>query len=58
MHRYMISGRSLVYQIKLPDHMLQKKTMEELQDLLTPVVDRVLLGAAPRRVFVGSWFSR
>ena len=51
-HRFAILTRGLVYQITVPDQVLATKPTQELKDRLAPLVDRVLLGASPRRVLV------
>ena len=57
-HRFVIWRVGLCYSLCFPDWVLRSKGMEELKDRITPAIHRVLLGAAPRRVWVGGWQAR
>jgi hypothetical protein len=51
MHKFSIVRDGLVYQVSFPEQVLASKGEEELKSMLRPVVERAILGAAPRRVF-------
>jgi hypothetical protein len=54
-HRFVITRLGLSYSLSFPIRVLRSKSMEELKETITPAIHRVLLGAAPRRVWVGGW---
>jgi hypothetical protein len=58
MHTFSIVRDGLVYQVSFPEQVLASRVEEELKRMLRPVVERALLGAAPRRVLVGTMAGR
>jgi hypothetical protein len=58
MHKFSIVREGLVYQVNFPERVLASRGEEELKRMLRPVVERAILGAAPRRVFVGTMAGR
>jgi hypothetical protein len=58
MHKFSIARDGLVYQVSFPEQMFASNGEEELKRMLRPVVERVILGAAPRRVLVGTMMDR
>ena len=54
-HRYVITRLGLSYSLSFPEWVLRTATLDELQRTIAPAINRVLLGAAPRRVWVGGW---
>ena len=55
LHRYVITRLGLTYSLSFPEWVLRTATLDELQRTIAPAINRVLLGAAPRRVWVGGW---
>ena len=54
-HKFVIRHASLVYRLTVPDSLLRSTALEELKRTIAPVVDRILLGVAPHRIWVGVW---
>jgi len=55
MHKFVIRQARLIYSLTVPEWMLQRDALEELKRAIAPVIDRVVLGAAPHRIWVGVW---
>jgi hypothetical protein len=58
MHKFSITRDGLVYHVSFPEQVLASRAEEELKRMLRPVVERAILGAAPRRVLVGTMMGR
>jgi hypothetical protein len=58
MHKFSIARDGLVYQVSFPEQVPASRAEEELKRMLRPVVERAILGAAPRRVLVGTMMGR
>ena len=58
MHKFSIACAGLVYQVSFPEQVIDAKEEQELKRMLWPVVERALLGAAPRRVLIGTMADR
>jgi hypothetical protein len=58
MHKFSIARDGLVYQVSFPEQVLTSKGEEELKRMLRPLLERAILGAAPRRVVVGTMMGR
>jgi hypothetical protein len=49
MHKFSIARGGLVYQVSFPEQVLASRGEEELKRMLRPLLERAILGAAPRR---------
>jgi hypothetical protein len=49
MHKFSIARDGLVYQVSFPEQVLASRGEEELKRMLRPLLERAILGAAPRR---------
>ena len=58
MHRFQIDCAGLIYQVSFPEQVIDSTEEQALKRMLRPVVERALLGAAPRRIFVGTMAHR
>jgi len=58
MHKFNIARDGLVYQVSFPEQVIASRGEEELKRMLRPVLERAILGAAPRRVLVGPMAGR
>ena len=54
-HRFVITRLQLRYWLSFPERVVQTATFDELKEAIAPAIDRILLGASPRRVWVGCW---
>lgn len=54
-HRFVITRLEFRYPLSFSNRVLQTATLEELKHTIAPAIDRILLGASPRRVRVGWW---
>ena len=54
-HKFVIRHTSRIYSLIVPDWLLQTTALEELKRTIAPVIDRVLLGVAPHRIWIGIW---
>jgi hypothetical protein len=57
MHKFSIARDGLVYQVSFPNR-CSPRGEEELKSMLRPVLERAILGAAPRRILVGPMAGR
>jgi hypothetical protein len=55
MHRFIIKRGGLTYSLSFPDWILRTAPLEELKNTIGPAIERILLGASPRRIWVGAW---
>ena len=53
MHRFQIDCAGLIYQVSFPEQVIDSTEEQALKRMLRPVVERALLGAAPRRIYGG-----
>jgi hypothetical protein len=54
-HRFVINRLQLNYWLSFPERVVQKASFEDLKAAIAPAIDRILLGASPRRVWVCCW---
>ena len=54
-HKFVIRHASLIYSLTVPDWKLRTTPLEELTQAIATVVDRVLIGVAPHRIWLGVW---
>ena len=51
-HRFVIIRGALTYSLSFPDRVLRTASLEELKYTLWPAIERILIGASPRRIWV------
>ena len=54
-HTFVIIRLQLKYSLTFPEKVLQTAPFGALKEAIAPAIDRILLGASPRRVLVGCW---
>jgi hypothetical protein len=53
-HKFVISRDGLTYQVSCPERVLEANAEDQLKTMLRTIVERVLIGAAPRRIQIGA----